>query len=102
MTYKPFRDSRYAATAATNATDVDTPVARVAEVAVVAAEQRLNFPEYEERAAICEYDGGLSRDHAEQLAALCAMPIPDGAAEQQCAIVINAAARFLDRRRRAG
>jgi hypothetical protein len=54
---------------------------------------------YEERAAICEHDGGLSRDHAEQLAALHAAPLPEGITEQQRAIVIDAAARFLDRRR---
>jgi len=56
--------------------------------------------DYGERAAISEFDGGLSRDHAEQLAALEAMPCPDGVTEQQRNIVIHAAARFLDRRRR--
>jgi hypothetical protein len=54
---------------------------------------------FEERAAICEHDRGLSRDHAEQLAALHSAPLPDGVTEEQRAIVIDAAARFLDRRR---
>ena len=56
---------------------------------------------YEERAAICEHEGGLSPDHAEQLATLHAMPIPAGISEEQRAVVIDAAARFLDCKRRA-
>jgi hypothetical protein len=54
---------------------------------------------FEERAAIIEFDGGLTRDHAEQMAALHAMPLPNGVTEEQRDVVIDAAARFLDRRR---
>lgn len=96
MTYKPFRTDRYAATTATSATEG----AAVAKVAVVAASQRFQpQEEFEERAAICEHDGGLPRDHAEQLAAFHAMPIPVGITEDQRDVVIDAAARFLERRR---
>ena len=55
---------------------------------------------FEERAALCEYDGGLARDHAEQVAALHAAPMPEGITERQRCLVIDAAARFLDRQRR--
>jgi hypothetical protein len=56
--------------------------------------------DFEERAAICEFDGGLTRDEAEQMAALHAAPLPLGITEEQRAVVIDAAARFLDRRRK--
>jgi hypothetical protein len=55
---------------------------------------------FEERAAISEYDGGLERGQAESLAALQAMPLPKGVNEYQRTVVIDAAARFLDHRRR--
>lgn len=55
---------------------------------------------YEERAALAEHDGGLSREHAETLAALCTMPTPDGISQELAGTVIDAAARFLDRMRR--
>ena len=58
--------------------------------------------EFEERAAIAQYDGGLSREHAEILAAICAAPPPAGATVEQVASVIDAAARFLERRQGAG
>ena len=51
---------------------------------------------FEEREAICEHDGELSRGHAEQLAALHAVPLPAGVTEEQRAVVIDATARFLD------
>jgi hypothetical protein len=55
---------------------------------------------YEERAAICEFDGGLERGQAESLAALHAMPLPTGVNENERSVIIDAAARFLDQRRR--
>ena len=67
-----------AATLATPATNgaITAPsgpsVANVASVATLATPQ--NIPDtdaFEERAAICEYDGGLSRVDAEDLAAQC-------------------------------
>jgi hypothetical protein len=53
---------------------------------------------FEERAGIVEFDGGLPREHAEVLAALCTAPPPAGATAEQVSSVIDAAARFLDRR----
>jgi hypothetical protein len=55
---------------------------------------------FEERAAICEHDGGLSRSEAEVLAALHAAPLPLTISEDARSVVIDAAARFLDRRKR--
>jgi hypothetical protein len=52
---------------------------------------------FEERAAVAEYDGGLRREHAEVLAALCVAPPPAGATPEQVSSVIDAAARFLQR-----
>jgi hypothetical protein len=49
--------------------------ALVAKVAGVAALHDSNTGDFEERAAICEYDGGLTRDQAEQVAALHAAPL---------------------------
>jgi hypothetical protein len=56
---------------------------------------------FDERAGISEYDGGLSRNHAEQLAALQAMPLPVGVSEKQRWTMVQAAAIFLDRHCRA-
>lgn len=53
---------------------------------------------FEERAAIAEYDGGLPREHAEVLAALCSAPPPAGASPEQFNSVVDAAARFLELR----
>jgi hypothetical protein len=103
MTYKPFLATHTAATPATSATaatNLAIAPALVAKVAGVAALHDSNTGDFEERAAICEYDGGLTRDQAEQVAALHAAPLPEGITEQQRAIVIDAAARFLDRRRK--
>jgi hypothetical protein len=103
MTYKPFLATHTAATPATSAT-IATKMAGVpalvAKVAGVAAVREPNTENFEERAAICEFDGGLTRDEAEQVAALHATPLPEGITEEQRAVVINAAARFLDRRRK--
>ena len=102
MSYKPFRDGRYSATPAIpaiSATIRRSIVAEIAEIAGIATEQPSQSQDFEERAAICEFDGGLPRDHAEQLAALHAMPLPAGITGEQCAVVIDAAARFLDRKR---
>jgi acyl-CoA reductase-like NAD-dependent aldehyde dehydrogenase len=100
MTYKPFRAEPFAATPATFATTQPRSHEPVAKVADVAALRRSQKQEYEERAAICEHDGGLSRGHAEQLAALESMPCPDGVTEEQRNTVIDAAARFLDHKRK--
>jgi hypothetical protein len=103
MSYKPFQHAHAAATPATSATVATESRllgSDVAVVADVAALHDLKALEYEERAAICEHDGRLPRKHAEQLAALHAAPLPDGVTEEQRAIVIDAAALFLDRQRR--
>jgi hypothetical protein len=103
MTYKPFLATHTAATpakTATVATSLGMASAIVAKVAGVAAVCDSNTDSFEERAAICEYDGGLTRDAAEQMAALHAAPLPAGITEEQRAVVIDAAALFLDRRRR--
>jgi hypothetical protein len=99
MTYKPFRSDSYVATLATIATDNAVGGEVVAKVASVAALERSRSQDFEERAAIVEFDGGLTRDHAEQMAALHAMPLPNGVTEELRDVVIDAAARFLDRRR---
>jgi hypothetical protein len=99
MTYKPFRSDSYVATLATIATDKAVGGEVVVKVASVAALERSRSQDFEERAAIIEFDGGLTRDHAEQMAALHAMPLPNGVTEEQRDVVIDAAARFLDRRR---
>ena len=59
----------------------------------------LGAVDFEERAAISEHDGGLSRAHAETLASLQAMAVPDGVTAAQVSVVIDAAARFLDRKK---
>jgi hypothetical protein len=68
-------------------------------VGVLADEHVDGRCEFEECAAICEHDGGLSRDYAEQLAALHAVPLPDGITEQQRTTIIDAVALFAERRR---
>ena len=65
MTYKPFRSDNYAATPATIATDEAVGCEVVAKVAGVAARPESRYQYFEERAAIIEFDGGLTRDHAE-------------------------------------
>jgi len=69
-------------------------------ITVFLAGEPIDTDAFEERAAICEHDGELSREHAEQLAALHAAPLPAGVTEEQRAVVIDAAARFLDRWRK--
>ena len=51
---------------------------------------------FEERAAICEHEGGLSRSEAEVLAALHTARLPGTISEDVRSVVIDAAARFLD------
>jgi hypothetical protein len=70
----------------------------VAEVATVAASQ-VEISEFEERAAICEFDGGLPREHAEALAALHdpALAVEAGLSEVEWQNVINLASVRLDR-----
>jgi len=67
-------DTSTPATTATTATkSAKTPqlVANVADAAALPFQntKNPNIAEFEERAAICEYDGGLPRADAEQLAA---------------------------------
>ncbi len=50
---------------------------------------------FEELSAISEYDGGLSRRHAETLSALSTMPAPSGITPEQMRAMLDAAARFL-------
>ena len=52
---------------------------------------------FEERAAICEFDGGLPREWAEGLARLCVMPRPDDINPRRWQSIINAAAIFSDK-----
>ena len=56
---------------------------------------------FEERAAICEHDGGLTRDQSEILASLCCMPTPAGLTPEHVNTVIDAAALFIERQRRS-
>ncbi len=51
---------------------------------------------FEERAAICEFDGGISREHAEALAMLQVQARPASVSEGQMAEIIDLAARRLD------
>ena len=65
-------DTRDIATNDAKSTQTRPSVADVANVATLVTSQ--NTPDtdaFEERAAICEYDGGLTRADAEQLAAEC-------------------------------
>jgi hypothetical protein len=55
--------------------------------------------DFEERAAISEFDGCLSRPHAEALAALLVIQPPPGVTQGQLADIIDLAARRLDRLR---
>ncbi len=97
MAYKPFGERLAPATLATAATLRGRNPATVANVASVATPD-LASDTFEERAAIAEFDGGLSHEHAETRAALCAMPTPNDVSADQLNNVIDAAARFLDRR----
>lgn len=58
--------------------------------------------DFEERAAIAEFDGGLSRPHAEALAALQVVQPPPGVSSGQMAEIVDLAARRLDKLRTAG
>jgi hypothetical protein len=54
---------------------------------------------FEERAAVCEYDGGLPRSHAELMALACTVPLaPNETCESRDAIIIHFA-DYLDRAR---
>jgi hypothetical protein len=90
-----------AATVATTATNADLPPSECRKVAIVAKGSQPHPDDgghFDERAAISERDGGLAREHAEALAAIQVMPAPDGISASQMAVVIDAAARFLDSR----
>ena len=92
--YTPYLRDGYPATPATSATLLPnrSNVAAVATSTLPQLEQPESLADdycrFEERAAICEHDGGLSPAHAEVLAALH---------QVAPANVIDAAARFLDR-----
>jgi hypothetical protein len=102
--YVPFLKRAEAATPATVATLSTPERANCRNVASVAAvhdlESGSDDGNFAERAAMAEYEGGLSREHSEALAALQVMPPPDGIHPAQVAVVIDAAARFLDSRRK--
>jgi hypothetical protein len=53
--------------------------------------------DWQERSAIVEIDGHITRRDAEALGALSAMPLPSGVDAETHSIVIDAAARFLER-----
>jgi hypothetical protein len=61
----------------------------------------VEISEFEERAAICEFDGGLPREYAEALAALhdTSMAAEAGLSECQWRNVIDLAAVRLDKLR---
>lgn len=50
-----------------------------------------------ERAAIMEFDGGLPRDWAEALAAICAGPRPQACSKTDWPVLCDAVLRFADR-----
>ena len=55
--------------------------------------------DFEERASISEFEGGLSREHAECLASLQTIEPPLGVSGKHLAEIIDLAARRLDRLR---
>ena len=57
--------------------------------------------EFEERAAVCEYDGGLPRSHAELIALACTVPLLPGESHEQRDATIIHFAEYLDRIRRS-
>jgi hypothetical protein len=67
----------------------------VAGIATVAALD-LKSSDFEERAAIIEYDGEIPREWAEGLARLCVMPCPEGVSEIRWRQVVDDAGRFAD------
>ncbi|MBF0186189.1 MAG: hypothetical protein HQM06_17615 [Magnetococcales bacterium] len=52
--------------------------------------------DFEERAAICEYDGGLSREWAEGLARICTMARPVDILPPRWRSIVNAAGQFAN------
>ena len=52
--------------------------------------------DFEERAAIVEFDGEISREWAEGLARLCTMPKPPNVSEAHWRQAVDAAGRFAD------
>ena len=52
--------------------------------------------DFEERAAICEHDGGLSREWAEGLARICTMARPDDILPPRWRSIVDAAGQFVD------
>jgi hypothetical protein len=102
--YVPFLKRAEVATPATVATLSTRQRVNCRNVATVAAVPDLTVgpdgEHFDERAAMAEYEGGLARKHAEALAALQVMPPPDGIHPTHVAVVIDAAARFLDSRRK--
>ncbi len=103
MSYRPFvfvRREDVPATPAIPATVGRPKRASVAEVAAVAgAEREIVFEAFVERAAIAEYDGGLSRLHAELLAALHTAPFGP---EYDRAAIVETVAVHLDSLTAAG
>lgn len=61
-----------------------------------------NEDDFIERAAIAEYDGGLSRPHAEALAAIQTIERPAGISKEQMSEIIDRAAYVLDGMRLRG
>ncbi|MBF0400561.1 MAG: hypothetical protein HQL90_07305 [Magnetococcales bacterium] len=53
--------------------------------------------DFEERAAIIEFDGGIPRQWAEGLARLCTMPRPSGFDPKRWAGIVHVAGAFADR-----
>ena len=55
------------------------------------------LPDFEERAAITEYDGGAPRAWAEGFAALQCMPVPRGIPARIWRAMVDGGGRFLDK-----
>lgn len=80
---------------ATVVTQIPQNAQTLAGIATLAAPD-LNSTEFEERAAIIEYDGEIPREWAEGLARLCVMPCPEGINGTRWRQVVNNAGRFTD------
>ena len=53
--------------------------------------------EFEQRAAIIEFDGGIPQEWAEGLARLCTMPQPSNVPDRRWRQAVDAAGRFADK-----
>ncbi len=73
----------------------DRPASRLSTLTALSTEPSL--ADFEERAAIIEFDGGIDREWAEALARLECSPPPPGVTRATWRKAIDRAARFCDR-----